>query len=461
MTNIDAADIFGRVFVRVRAPFFLARQAGGAGPRRIALHSADARSARNLKLQATAALKAEGVDAACEVIVHRPRRLTRFRSLEALTKRLGDGTIIYDPTQFVGRSEALVRLARRLRQQIPDKISGIFIEAARRTIYVIVDRDRYPSEPEAQTTARAETLRTVTQTFGEWQIEKGLGFDLTARIGFVPPPGAKLISIDSRTVKTTLRHLWRRGLSRTAIKVGAASLLGLSAAVPAMAQDPAVSAPNLTVIGAGKFFDAGDFNEPSPWAGVGLKAAIPIASSFGLQGDVGVGTYGYFGAGGHLFWRDPSEGLIGGFASYERNDATDMTRFGAEGEWYMNNQFTLRGQIGDQTGSVTNGLFGNLDVVFYATPNFSLTGGVIIDPVGTYGHVGFEWQPAITALPGMSVFVDGQFGTAATTQAMAGLTFHFGGVGKTLIDRDRRDDPIFGLFHLPQGGYMAPTPPPA
>jgi len=162
-----------------------------------------------------------------------------------------------------------------------------------------------------------------------------------------------------------------------------------------------------------------------------------------------VGTNGYYGVGGHLFWRDPTYGLLGAFASYEANDISNMSRIGGEAEMYMN-QFTVRGVAAGQ-GGTKSGFFGKLDLVFYATPDLSITGGILTDPGATYGHVGFEWQPATTALSGMSVFADGQFGQANRTQFMAGLKFHFGGAGRTLIDRDRRDDPEFSLFHLPLG----------
>ena len=153
--------------------------------------------------------------------------------------------------------------------------------------------------------------------------------------------------------------------------------------------------------------------------------------------------------GGHLFWRDPSYGLVGAFASYEKNSSSDMTRIGGEAEMYMN-QFTVRGALAEQ-GGTKSGVFGKLDLVFYATPEFSVTGGIVTDPGATYGHVGFEWQSAMTGLSGMSIFADGQFGQANRTQFMAGLKFHFGGAGRSLIDRDRRDDPEFSLFHLPLG----------
>src|SRR5665647_695425 len=106
MIEIGHIATFDRAFARIRAPLFLARQSGAANRRTLTLHTAESRSARTLGVQAAAALKAEGIDVACKVVIHRPAKLTRARSLEALTSRLGDGAIVYDPTRFVSRSEA-------------------------------------------------------------------------------------------------------------------------------------------------------------------------------------------------------------------------------------------------------------------------------------------------------------------------------------------------------------------
>ena len=88
-----------------------------------------------------------------------------------------------------------------------------------------------------------------------------------------------------------------------------------------------------------------------------------------------------------------------------------------------------------------DGFVGKLDLTFYAQPNFSLTGGVGTEPLGTYAHGGFEWQPAWAAAHTMSVFVDGRVGSSGTTRLMGGLNFSFGGTGSTLMERHRYNSP--------------------
>jgi hypothetical protein len=442
---------FGQALAHIKVPLFLARRSEVKGRPLVTLHTTDRKTSRALARQADAALRAEGIDAATKVVVHRAAKLTRFRSLEALTGGLGNGDIVFDPTRFIARSESIVSLGKTLRRTLPRPVTGIFVEASRRALFVIVDRDAYAPEASVQTAEQAETLKIVTESVRAWQVENAEKLDLSIRVGFEPPAGTKLISVDSLTVKSTFRSLLHRGFRKHAVKVGLASLFGLTAAIPAAAQEPAVSAPNASAVIAGRLFDETHFGEESPWGGVGVKAAIPLGNLFGFQADAAVGTYGYYGFGGHLFWRDPSMGLVGAFASYEENEADDMTRVGAEAEAYID-RFTVRGIAGHQSGSVQEGFFGNLDVIFYATPNFSLTAGAITDPgQDLYGHAGFEWQPAVDGLVPMSIFADGQFGSEDRTQVTAGLKFHFGGGSKTLMDRARRDDPELSLFHLPLG----------
>jgi hypothetical protein len=224
------------------------------------------------------------------------------------------------------------------------------------------------------------------------------------------------------------------------LEAASASLLGLAVAVPAAAQEAGAPEPSLTIVTRGALFDSAYFAEPT-WGSVGVKGTVPIGDRFGFMGEASVGTGSYVGVGGHFYWRDPNTGLLSGFASYESARGGNRTRFGAEGHLYFN-ALSLKGMAGYQQSTAEgNGLIGKLDLTFYATPDFSLTGGVGTDPLGTFGHAGFEWQPAMTGAHGMSVFLDGRFGAAGQNRLIGGLKFHFGGTGKTLIERQRMNSP--------------------
>jgi hypothetical protein len=101
-------------------------------------------------------------------------------------------------------------------------------------------------------------------------------------------------------------------------------------------------------------------------SGLSGRLSIPLGDSFSIQadGDVSYSSNELFGSeqddlfqisyqlGGHLSWRDPSAGLIGGFAAFgsgdHDNDSTpsaDFSAVGGEGQFYLDNM-TLYVQAG-------------------------------------------------------------------------------------------------------------------
>jgi hypothetical protein len=213
-------------------------------------------------------------------------------------------------------------------------------------------------------------------------------------------------------------------------------------------QEPAVARHNFDVLFAGVFLDGGGFYSNDNIAAVGIKGAVPLGQRLGLQVDAAIGTQSYWGIGGHLFWRDPSVGLVGGIASHESLNGNTLDRFGGEAEIYLRN-ITLRGEVGWQGGDALHSPFAGLDLTFYMHPNFSLKGGANMLAGGDLrAHVGAEWQPQFGHMAGLSVFADGEFGSNSYTKVLAGLSLHFGSPGVSLIDRDRKYDPVFGLFHF-------------
>jgi hypothetical protein len=230
-----------------------------------------------------------------------------------------------------------------------------------------------------------------------------------------------------------------------------------SPVVPPTSAEPAVAAPNIGVIGAGGWIDGDGVNNQGFLAG-GVKATIPLGQSFGAQLDAAVGSESYYGVGGHLFWRDPNRGMLGIVGSYESMNTGSLSRFAVEGEIYKND-FTLRGAVGGQSGT-TSGAFGSADLVFYATPSFSVAVGGEVGSKSLARGV-LEWQPAYESMPGLSLFAQGEVGSNSYTKAMVGLKYYFGTNGASLKDRDRRYDPVFSLYNtnnLTKVGYKAPAP---
>jgi hypothetical protein len=173
--------------------------------------------------------------------------------------------------------------------------------------------------------------------------------------------------------------------------------------------------------------------------------SVPLAHAYGLQLDGVIGqiaskTYGH-GA-GHLFWRDPAIGLVGGYASWTGWDNVNSYRSGVEGEYYAG-RFTASGVLGYEWGDVDNGVFSIEDLSFYANDDFKLSvGHRFSKEIGHSLALGAEYQFLKTRNVGYAAFVDGRVGEKDYQSIFAGIRLYFG-QDKSLIRRHREDDPDF------------------
>lgn len=181
--------------------------------------------------------------------------------------------------------------------------------------------------------------------------------------------------------------------------------------------------------------------------------SLPLGTMFGAQLDAGAGTYyGGFtaGGGGHLFWRNPQQALLGLFGNYTTARKAGWGRAGVEGELYLG-MFTLAAHGGYQFGDdsrridVRKGGFGGGDAIAYIGENFALSAGGGIYASEWGGRAGIEFQPGLSAAPGLSVFALGEIGESDQYKATAGVRFYFG-ANKSLQKRHREDDPAVFLF---------------
>lgn len=240
------------------------------------------------------------------------------------------------------------------------------------------------------------------------------------------------------------------------------------------ASEPAVSEPNAKVSVQGASLDG---------RGAGIVSGLftaPIGHSFGVQIDAQAGlvnSEAYWGTGAHLFWRDPSVGMLGVTYSYQQwsnfnfgwldsntqiiKDAT-LHRGGVQGELYLS-RFTLSGYAGYQDGNVPEGAYGQLKLGYYATDDLSLH--VTGDHFAGYNMIrgGVEYRPNFTALPNLALFAEGGYATHEYGLATAGIRYYFGKSTPTLIHRDRHSDPLDTWSIVPgsqPGNYTRPVPPP-
>lgn len=238
-------------------------------------------------------------------------------------------------------------------------------------------------------------------------------------------------------------------LKSTAFSLIFAAAFGAVAATDARAQSaPAVSAINgKAAVGGGAFDDeAFGFAEGS--------FTLPLSQNFGFQADgvVGAADDGeFYGGAGHLFWRDPSVGLLGlygGVTHVDISRAFTQYIIAGEGEVYLD-QVSIETLIGYGLGErVDDDVVALGNVAFYATDDFRIFGGARYLAEDLHGAAGTEYQ--ISASSGASLFAEGRYHDSDRWQAFAGVRFYFGSP-KSLIRRHREDDPgAYGIDFLVQ-----------
>ena len=230
---------------------------------------------------------------------------------------------------------------------------------------------------------------------------------------------------------------------------------------------PAVDGINAKIDGYG-----GGANHSDGFYGATGSLAFPLAQQWGAQIDGraqsadGVGAYG---VAGHLFWRDPSIGLVGAYGAYSHWNGRDVAGIGhvstntshiaAQGEYYAD-RWTLSALAGVEMVSVDapvalgavsipNRFFDSVRASYYVTDNFMLSIGHVYTS-GRHGlTLGAEHGFALGGGRMASLFGQARFAEEGRNAVLGGLRIYFGQRDKTLIDRHRQDDPAAfgGLGH--------------
>jgi hypothetical protein len=215
--------------------------------------------------------------------------------------------------------------------------------------------------------------------------------------------------------------------------------------------------------------------------------SIPLATQWGLQVDTSAGSLGSRAFGSiapHLFWRDPSRGLVGLYASHTYWDqfgGVHVTQVAGEGEAYWG-RFTVQGIVGVEfgnsvtsiatgggvfpgpnpgpvpggvpPGSIVNALFlqgydiktrfmDQINLKYYFTDDWNgyighrYLGGLNALALGTEAAVPLGWGRM------GAVFVEARLGEHQFQGIWGGLKLYFGQRDKTLIRRQREDDPTY------------------
>jgi hypothetical protein len=443
--DLTAVERLTTALAAAKLPIFAARFDLN-GSRILTLCTMDG-SAAAIRQSGRALLKDLGIEAQVVVLRRSAGSLRRARSYESLLRLTGRGELVADGTLALRRAELIVELGREIRHALPDT-AGLLFEPERRSLFVVVP-------PQAITAVgEAGVLEQVRAAWTGWFADEAEALNLSIRVTATPPLGSALAVVDNGTGRSLLRRILSIRRLGKLVHVTLAMLTGTATTVPVLAD--AVVIPNFStaVHGGVQKGDTG-IVEIGKLKGLGrlsAKYALPLGKDFGLQIDGAAGTDQYYGAGAHLFQRN-SMGRIGAVGSLETDSATRMFRFGAEGELYAN-AVTLFGAAGLQAGDVTEGVWGKLDLSYYATPDLSLTVGVETQPDLNLVHAGFEWLPALDTLPELSVFGDVGITSIESYRVLFGVNFQIDAKAP-LIDRDRKYNVKSALFspikHRPTG----------
>jgi hypothetical protein len=230
-------------------------------------------------------------------------------------------------------------------------------------------------------------------------------------------------------------------------------------------------------------YDVRNFNNFTPpfatrnsWRGGGggiASLSAPLGSDFGVQVDAILAPWNNriaAGGGGHLFWRDPTRGLIGVYGSglyWSGAGGMGIGRAAGEGEAYFG-AFTAKALIGAEFGQrsgVSSNAFGVLpfgtpylaydwydvhtrffdkvSLSYYLTDNLELSVGHIYTGGRNAATLGVEYllPPTYGGAVTASAFVEGRVGEHNANAILGGVRIYFGNSDKSLIRRHREDDP--------------------
>lgn len=209
---------------------------------------------------------------------------------------------------------------------------------------------------------------------------------------------------------------------------------------------PAVSAFN------GKIEAFGGEYADEELAAVAGSISFPLSKRYGLQVDALAGSAddeGLFGIGAHLFWRDPSKGLLGVYGDHVYWDSfggNEVSRLAAEGELYLG-RISLEGMAGVEFGQMEDRFFSRTNLALYPQDDVRLSIGHRYLGGDNAVAVGAEWQ---VAQRGVALFTEGLFTESLGDSVIGGVRIYLAPETKSLTRRHREDDPANDLKNAAQ-----------
>ena len=182
--------------------------------------------------------------------------------------------------------------------------------------------------------------------------------------------------------------------------------------------------------------------------------ALPVTHQFGFQTDAlysRISDQDFYGGAGHLFWRDPSIGLVGLTGGYLYRSGVGTFQVGAEGEYYLD-RFTFGafagvGQINYANpapfiDSNPTRFVGSVSAGCYPISNLLVSASYTTAFRDNLVKGNLEYQ---TPIRGLALTAEAALGDNGYDHLLFGVRYYFG-ANKSLRERHRQDDPP-GLMH--------------
>ncbi|HMP84300.1 MAG TPA: hypothetical protein PKA41_16500 [Verrucomicrobiota bacterium] len=181
----------------------------------------------------------------------------------------------------------------------------------------------------------------------------------------------------------------------------------------------------------------------------GGSISFPLCRQFGFQADglySSIGCEDFYGAAGHLFWRNPKYGLLGVAGGYLYTDGVDTYQIGGEGEYYLG-RFTLGCFAGVASIDYDNSapfidtsptcFIGRFSADCYVLDDLRLGVSYTTSFDNNLFRADAEYQ---TPLRGLALTAEVATGDYDYDHWLLGVRYYFGDKN-SLRDRQRRDDP--------------------
>ncbi|MEO0510795.1 MAG: hypothetical protein AAF065_13165 [Verrucomicrobiota bacterium] len=192
----------------------------------------------------------------------------------------------------------------------------------------------------------------------------------------------------------------------------------------------------------------GNLNSSDGWISEG-SASFPVADALGFQFDAlyaDVEDVDFTGIGGHFFWRDYKQGLLGVAFGGVFGDEVDSYEISIEGEYYQD-WLTIGAKVGyaaieyeDDVPFIEteeDGVFGLLYATLYTIEDLSLTVGIENRFDNSSARFDAEYELPVN---GLSLFSRAMIADNDYDHLLFGIRYYFGG-DKSLKKRHRHDDP--------------------